>query len=127
MATGVAPSRELLLGTENADGSVAGVLIGQSVPLDRSVQGIIGFFMRSLGTTSGGTIVIEEADWGPGEAPYSGTWSAIQTIAASTFSGGAQLAVHITDSAYGWVRVRISSPITGGGTITAAARQRGAA
>lgn len=128
MAAGVSPSRELLLGVENADGTVTGVTaLGTHAPLLREVQGIISFFFRSIGTTSGGTILIEEADWGPGEAPYSGTWSVVQTISASAFSGGAQLAVHITDSAYGWVRVRISSAITGGGSIIVSERQRGAA
>lgn len=127
MAAGVAPSRELLLGVENSDGTVTGVTTGTSVPLDRSVQGVISFYLRSIGTTSGGTILIEEADWGPGEAPYSGTWGTIQTISASAFSGGAQLPVHIVDSAYGWVRVRISSAITGGGSIIVSERQRGAA
>lgn len=131
----VTSDRILLLGTEvTYDATTAvvptyaitGVTTGTSIPLDRINHGIISIYLRSIGTTSGGTILIEEADWGPNEGPYAGTWSQIASISASSFTGGAQLATHISDSAYGWVRVRISSSITGGGTITAVARSRGA-
>lgn len=122
----VTSSRVLLLGVENADGSVTGVASGQSVPLNRENDGVIVIALRSIGTTSGGTVSIEEADWGPLEQVYSGTWSQIASIAAASFSGGAQLLTHILDSAFGWVRVRISSPITGGGSIMASSRSRGA-
>lgn len=122
----VTSSRILLLGVENADGSVNGVTSGQSQPIPRDNDGIIVVFLRSLGTTSGGIIIIEEADWGPQESVYSGTWSQIASVAASSFTGGAQLAVHVMDSSYGWVRVRISSAITGGGSIMASMRSRGA-
>lgn len=122
----VTSSRVLLLGVENADGSVTGVTSGQSVPLNRENDGVIVIALRSIGTTSGGTVIIEEADWGPLEQVYSGTWSQIASITAASFSGGAQLLTHILDSAFGWVRVRISSPITGGGSIMASSRSRGA-
>lgn len=122
----VSSSRILLLGVENADGTVTGVTTGTSLPLQRDQDGIIAIVLRSIGVTSGGTIIIEEADWGPLEGVYSGTWSQISSIAASTFTGGAQLVTHITDSAFGWVRVRISAAITGGGSIMASTRSRGA-
>ncbi len=127
MPSQVTSSRILLLGVENADSTVTGVTTGTSIPVLREVDNIISIYLRSIGTTSSGTVLIEEADWGPLEQVYSGTWSQIQSIAASTFSGGAQVALHITASSYGWVRVRISSAITGGGTITAVARSCGAA
>lgn len=123
----VTSSRVLLLGVENSDGSVTGVTTGTSVPLNRENDGIIVVYLRSIGTTSGGTIVVEEADYGPLEPPYSGTWSSLASIAANTFTGGAQTVFRPTvDSAFGWIRVRISSPITGGGTIIASTRSRGA-
>lgn len=119
--------RVLLLGTESSSaGTVTGVTTGTSNPIDMALHGIVTIYLRSVGTTSGGTVLIEEADWGPWEAPYSGTWSQVASIAASTFTGGAQTAYHITDSAYGFVRVRISATITGGGTILASLRSRGA-
>src|SRR2546426_96618 len=124
MAAGQAPNRILLLGTEftvdafgNKTYAIAGVMTGASQPILREVDGLLSFFFRSIGTTSGGTVLIEEADWGPWEAPYSGTWSTLLSIAASTFTGGAQVAVHLQDASYGYVRVRISSDITGGGSI----------
>lgn len=139
MAAGQAPDRLWLL-PPNADTVVAGVLTvtgttgagttanpSTSQPIDYKSHGIVTFYLRSIGTTSGGTIVIEEADWGLNEQPYSGTWSQIASIAASSFTGGAQIAYHVTDSAYGWLRARISSPITGGGSVTISLRSRGAA
>lgn len=122
----VTSSRVLLLGVENADGSVTGVTTGQSVPLNRELDGVIVIVLRSIGTTSGGAVIIEEADWGPSEPVYSGTWSQIASITAASFTGGAQVFTHIIDSAFGWVRVRISSAITGGGAIMASTRSRGA-
>ncbi len=121
----VTSTRVLLLGVENADGTVTGVTTGTSQPIQSFDQGLWTVYFRSVGATTGGTILIEEADWGPLENPYSGTWSVIATISASTFTGGTQFAQHITDSSFGWFRVRISSTITGGGTIMVSARSRG--
>jgi hypothetical protein len=79
-----------------------------------------------VGTTSGGTVTIEEADWDPFDSAqiYSGTWSAIgSAVAASTFTGGAQVALHLpAPAAYAFVRARITGTITGGGTISVALR-----
>lgn len=130
MAAGQAPLRAWLLGSDTVTAgvlSVNGVTSGTSQPIFFDAQGIVTFWLRSIGTTSGGTIVIEEAEWGSNEQVYSGTWGAIQTISASTFTGGAQLPVHIMDCSYRYLRVRISSPITGGGSITASLSARGAA
>lgn len=121
----VTSTRVLLLGVENADSSVTGVTSGTSQWIQCFDQGLLTIYLRSVGTTSGGTVLIEEADWGPLETPYSGTPSQMQSIAASSFTGGVQLAYHPSDSSFGWVRVRISSPITGGGTILASLRSRG--
>ncbi len=132
MAAGQAPDRMWLL-PPNADTvaagvlTVAGVTTGTSQPIFYPAQGIVTFYLRSIGTTSGGTILIEEADWGPNEQPYSGTWSQVASIAASSFTGGAQIAYHVTDSSYRYLRVRISSTITGGGTILVSMSARGAA
>ena len=127
MPAQVTESRILLLGVENADSTVTGVTTGTSVPFFARVDGIIAIILRSVGATTGGTILIEEADWGPLEQVYSGTWSQIQSIAASSFTGGAQVVIHISDSSYRYIRVRISSAITGGGTVTAVLTSRGAA
>ncbi len=125
MSLGIAASRMVLLGTDNDDGTVTGVITGTSVPVNRAGVGILSIYLRSIGTTSGGTILIEEAEWGPNEHVYSGTWSVIATVSASAFTGTAQQAYHVTNCAYGFVRVRISSTITGGGTVYAAMRSQG--
>lgn len=68
----------------------------------------------SEGTTSGGTIILEESDL----PSYTGTWSQILSQAASGFTGDAKLAAHIQIGAGMWFRARISASITGGGTAT---------
>lgn len=68
----------------------------------------------SEGTTSGGNIIVEESDL----KSYTGTWSQIESRAASTFTGGVKLCVHVQLGAGLWVRARVSSAITGGGTAT---------
>lgn len=127
-----APMRAWLLGTvANVAGvlTVTGVTTGTSQPIDMSAQGVMTFYFRSVGTTSGGTIIVEEADWDPLEGPYSGTWAQIASVSASAFTGGAQGIQRFTlsDNAVGFVRVRISAAITGGGTILVSIRARGAA
>ena len=78
--------------------------------------------LQSTGTTSGGAISIEEAFYeNIGTSPgveYAGTWSVIQSVSASTFTGGAQVVVHVLGSVPA-LRCRISSTITGGGSVTA--------
>ncbi len=120
-----APQRKLLLGVENADGTVTGVTTGTSPWVQSDASGLITIYFRSVGTTSGGTLLIEEADWGPLEPPYSGTWSVILTQLASGFTGTVQLAVHVTLSAFAFFRVRISSTVTGGGAVLVSSRTIG--
>lgn len=68
---------------------------------------------RGAGTVSGGTIVIEEAN----DPLFSGTWSTLQTITASALTGGIEQVLHIVGTLAA-IRARISSNITGGGTVT---------
>lgn len=95
-----------------------------SIPIDCCAYPYHTVYLTSVGTTSGGTVTIEEADWDVlNGQPYGGTWSTIGTpTAASTFTGGATVAIHLPASAYAWIRVRISGAITGGGTVSAALR-----
>ena len=96
----------------------------QSLPVDVSAYRYHTVYLKSVGTTSGGNITIEEADWdGLSEVPYGGTWSIVGTaVAASTFTGGATIAVRLPVGAYAWLRVRLSDAITGGGTVSASLR-----
>ena len=120
MANNVAPIQDLALGTQDATTKVVtGVTTGQSKIYSKAGAGIISVALRSTDTTSGGTIVIEECLVMPGEVEYAGTWSAMQTVSASSFTGGAQKVYHFSESAYGQIRIRISSDITGGGKVAA--------
>lgn len=75
--------------------------------------------LQGTGTTSGGVITIEECYFDPAVTPsgYTGTWSAITTVNASDITGGKQVVVHVAASIWA-VRARISSDITGGGSIS---------
>ena len=110
-----APTKQLLLlGTFSTDTSTyTGVTTGTSQPIRVSAADELVFYLESVGTTSGGTLLIEEAS----RDNYSGTWSQIASVAASTFTGTTQVAYHIAPNCYGFVRVRISSDITGGGKV----------
>ncbi len=78
----------------------------------------IAITFTSEGTTSGGTLKINESDINP----YTGTWSQIgSTINASAFTGGAKQVYHIRVGAGGWFDVEIATTITGGGTVTVTA------
>ncbi len=84
------------------------------------------FYITGTGTTSSGVVTLEEMLplYNPTnelEDPqyYSGTPSAITTVAASTVTGGTQVAVHLGVGGYGFVRARISTVIGGGGSIAA--------
>ncbi len=75
------------------------------------------FYVEGLGTTSGGVVTLEESLPAP-----SGTWAAtaasIGTVNATAVSGGVQIATHVS-GAYAFVRARVSTAITGGGSVSA--------
>jgi|KBSSwiStaDraftv2_1062776.scaffolds.fasta_scaffold1382503_2 hypothetical protein len=96
----------------------AGTTTGTSGPIDCRGYTQLTAWFTSVGTTSGGTIITEEASYDPLKDPtYGGTWSQIASRAASTFTGGVTLAVHFQEGDYAFVRFRISSDVTGGGSI----------
>lgn len=72
-------------------------------------------YVRGAGTITGGTIIIEEAS----DVAYAGTWSQIQSIAASGMTGGAEVAIHLSGVTLKGIRARVSSNITGGGSVSA--------
>lgn len=127
----VAANRVLLLGTETImSGAFAVTGVTATVAskwIDCASEGVISLYLRGIGTITSGTILIEEADWSPSEGDYSGTPSVLQTISASAVTGNAQIGYHFIDSSYGFVRVRISVVIGGGGSITFVKRCRGSA
>src|SRR5262245_12309744 len=126
MATNVGAAQIILLGTiDPVTKTLVGVTSGVSLPIDRSNHLYNTIAMMGIGTLTGGTILIEEADWVPPAMPYSGTWSTLQTVQANTLTGGAQVLVHLAASAYAYLRVRIGSAATGGGTLAVLMRSAG--
>lgn len=122
MSISLGPSLTKILDTVSAASGT-----GTSRPLRTHGADEVVFYFQSNGTTSGGTLKIEEAAWidsgAAPEAVYTGTWSQIGSdISASSFSGNAQLGYHIPVTSYSYVRVRISADITGGGTVTVYAK-----
>ncbi len=97
---------------------------GISAPIRVNARDEVTFYFKSAGTTSSGTFKIEEADYDADSEPvYSGTWSQVLSdVLASAFTGTAQQAVHIPTSAYGYLRVRQTVDVGGGGSVTVVAR-----
>src|SRR5690242_12408275 len=110
MSTATSPLRSVLL----RPGTIA--LGTKSEGIDCSAYRSLVIYFASVGTTSGGKVIIEEADWKDGDSVYTGTWSQIAEIDVSTFSGDEQYAYHFPspDIAYAFVRARVSDAITGG-------------
>jgi hypothetical protein len=69
--------------------------------------------VAGTGTLSAGVITVEAAT----NAEYTGTWFAVTTVAATLATGTAQTMVH-TANLLPAIRARISTTITGGGTVT---------
>jgi hypothetical protein len=74
----------------------------------------VNWLVEGEGTISGGTVIIESAH----ASDYSGTWNELDSIDASTLSGGKLSGNTFPHVPGGFVRPRISSNITGGGTVT---------
>lgn len=90
-----------------------------NILINRGLNARLTVVFQSTGTTSGGTLIIEEAYYDPNSEPtYAGTWSQIASVSASAFTGGAQQVYHVTQASCFALRVRISSTITGGGTVS---------
>ena len=118
---GVAPGRALLLGTV-ANGVYSYVTTGTSIPQNCAAFSKWAIYAQSSGgTLSTGVLTIEEADYDPNAGPaYGGGWSAITTIDLTALSAGiAQAVYHSPVAAFAWVRVRVSTDVTGtdGGVI----------
>lgn len=70
--------------------------------------------VEGAGTISGGTVVIESA----ASADYAGTWNELDSVTASSLTGGAAYTNTTPATGGGFVRARITFDITGGGSVT---------
>lgn len=77
----------------------------------------VTFFVSGLGTTSGGVITFEETRK-RADGSYVATSSVLTTVNASTVTAGVEQAVHVSGAAFSHVRARVSTAISGGGTIS---------
>jgi hypothetical protein len=75
----------------------------------------VNWIITGDGTISGGTVKIECAH----ANDYSGAWHELDSVDAATLTGGAAYGNTFPMPPGGFVRARVSSNITGGGSITA--------
>lgn len=83
---------------------------GTAVKMDGQLRGLT-FYIEASGTITAGAVQIEEAR----AADWSGTWAAVGspvTLATNT------VAVVRSTASFNAVRARISTGLTGGGTVT---------
>lgn len=128
MAIGVAPKRVLLLGSvDSATGTYTYVTSGTSTPQDLAAFSKWSVFVQSDGgTIAGGVLTIEEADYDPSLGPgYGGAWSSITTVTLTGLSAAiGQSAYHSSEASYAFVRVRLSTTVSGGGKVIVSMRAR---
>lgn len=74
----------------------------------------VNWIVEGSGTISGGVVKIECA----ASVDFSGTWHELDSVDASTLSGGAAYGNTFPFCPGGFLRARISSNITGSGVIT---------
>lgn len=119
MSVATTESVQYMLGKAAVPGSTdtgpTGVTSGTGPWFDVRGQNNLLVTFQSIGTTSGGTILIEETD--AIDDSNAATASQLASQAASGFTGTAKLGTHIVLGCGGYVRARISSNITGGGSV----------
>jgi hypothetical protein len=71
-------------------------------------------YISSTGTIAGGAVTLEEA---PSSA-YAGTWAVIGSATNVPTSGNQVAVIRATQGAYAYVRARISTSVSGGGSAT---------
>jgi hypothetical protein len=86
---------------------------GKAIAFNDTSQ--VNWLVQGTGTISSGTVVIESAH----AYDYSGTWKELDSIDASTLTGGALDGNTFPVVPGGFVRARVSVQIQGGGNITA--------
>jgi hypothetical protein len=92
--------------------AVTAVGAGSVIPFNDCRQA--NWLVEGAGTITNGTVIIESAH----AADYSGTWNELDSIDASTLSGGKLYGNTFPHVPGGFVRARVSVQIDGGGNIT---------
>lgn len=94
---------------EGASLNAATTGTGRAIPMQECRQ--IIWTIEGVGTVTGGTVVIETAD----TVDYSGTWYELDSISPTS---NAAFAGTYPAASSGFVRARVTSNITGGGSVT---------
>lgn len=100
--------------TFNADG------VTEPVPVD-GMSWIGALLYGDGGVISGGVATLQHADWEPVEAtpiPEAAWVNTAVTLNASGASAGAQTLPGQLVGAYSWVRLKLTTPLSGAGTVT---------
>ncbi len=109
------PAQRITLMTNAITAATQGI----SAPVAVKARDQVVIYFKSTSTTSSGTFKIEEADYEPSDLVYAGTWSQVGAdVLASAFTGGAAQAIHLPQAAYGYLRVRQTVDVGGGGSVT---------
>ena len=88
-----------------------------SQPFDVRGYTHIAVYVIANGTVSGGAVVVNEACIDPAtNLPYAGTWKAVGSPV--TPATGTVEPIHLTVAGYSHIQARVSTVISGGGTVT---------
>jgi hypothetical protein len=111
--TGYAPFRSVLIDAKTVNGTVSAVIDCQGY------THLVGYVIGT-GTISAGAVTFEEATFDPtvpgGTGGYAGTWDAIGSPVTGVTD--TVVAEHLAAGAYDKVRARITTGVTGGGSLT---------
>jgi hypothetical protein len=99
--------------SSDAEVSLAGVTTGTGRAIAFNDCRQVNWLLIGSGTIDGGTVVVESAHI----QDFSGTWNELDSIDASTLTGGKLYGNTYPMPPGGFLRIRISSDITGGGTV----------
>ena len=94
---------------EGASLNAATTGTGRAIPMQECRQ--IIWTVEGNGTVSAGNVIVETAD----SLDYAGTWFELDSVAPTT---GAAYTNTYPAASSGFVRARVSSNITGGGSVT---------
>jgi hypothetical protein len=105
------------------------VTTGTSVAVDVSGYRDLSIYLAGSGTINAGTLIVEEADYNVTGPDYimvpPATWSAVtgsNPLACTEVTGGLQKAYQLPPGAYAYIRVRVGTTVSGGGSITVSLR-----
>lgn len=113
----VAPRRVILLGTENADGTVSGTSGNPNIGpwVDCTGFGKLAIFTNVVGHSTAGVLAIEEADWGAVTNPYSNTVFLSTSVDLTTLTSA--ITVNRLTGSFSYVRANLTTTPSSNGKV----------